>query len=65
MQNNNVAGMTTMEHNACSSLLISCTDENNADSTEMTHKERKEDFKKRKLGSKYDIIDHCIPYCMT
>ena len=60
MQNNNVAGVTTMEHDACSSLLTSCTDENNADSTEMMHEERKEDFKKRKLGNKYDFVVHYV-----
>ena len=64
IQNNNAAGMTTMEHNACSSLLISSADENIADLIEMTYKERKEDFQKQKLGSKYSIINHYIPYCM-
>ena len=39
IQNNNAAGMTTMEHNTCSSLLISSADENITDSTEMTYKE--------------------------
>ena len=43
IQNNNLAGMITMDHNVCSSLLISCTDENIADLAEMTYKERKED----------------------
>ena len=52
-----------MEHNACSSLLMSCADESNADSTEMTRQERREELKKRKLGSKRHFIVHCVFYC--
>ena len=33
IKNHNIAGMTRIEHNTCSSLLISCIDENIADST--------------------------------